>query len=165
MIRLHTNKGAIDIELDHENAPKSSENFIAYVDSGHYDNTIFHRVIPGFMVQGGGFTEDMQQKPSGTPIENEAANGLANDTGTLSMARTSDPHSATSQFFINVNDNKFLNKDQSPDGWGYAVFAKVVAGMETVMEMSTLPTGNRMGHGDVPLEAIIIERAEKIDSE
>lgn len=164
MIILKTNKGTIEIELDHENAPETCKNFLDYVDSGQYDNTIFHRCIPGFMVQGGGFSEDMQQKPTSKAIANEADNGLTNDTGTLAMARTGDPHSATCQFFVNVNDNTFLNHTaKSPDGWGYCVFAKVVEGMDIVMEMSTVPTGNVGGHGDVPLEVITIESAENTD--
>ncbi len=165
MIRLHTNKGIIDIELDHDKAPKSCENFLSYVDSGHYDNTIFHRVIPSFMVQGGGMTEDMSQKPTQKSIENEAANGLTNDLGTVAMARTSDPHSATSQFFINVNTNTFLNHTApTADGWGYCVFGKVVSDMDVVMQICTTPTGNVAGHGDVPMEAIIIERAERVEA-
>lgn len=164
MVKLNTSKGTIEIELDTENAPATCKNFLDYVDKGQYDNTIFHRVIPGFMVQGGGFAKDMQQKPTGEQIENEADNGLKNDNGTLAMARTGDPHSATCQFFINVNDNTFLNHTaKSPDGWGYCVFAKVVTGMDIVMEMSTVPTGTVSGHGDVPLEAITIDSAERSD--
>lgn len=165
MIRLHTNKGVIDIELNHEKAPASCDNFLSYVDSGHYDNTIFHRVIPGFMVQGGGFTADMKQKPTQAQIDNEADNGLTNVTGTLAMARTSDPHSATSQFFINVNDNAFLNHTgKNSQGWGYCVFGEVVSDMDVVMDICTMPTGNVGGHGDVPMEPITIERAEKLDA-
>ena len=165
MIRLHTNKGAIDIELNEKLAPISCRNFLQYVDSGHFDNTIFHRVIPSFMVQGGGFTADMQQKSTATAIENEADNGLTNDTGTVAMARTGDPHSATSQFFINVNDNEFLNHSgKNQQGWGYCVFGKVVSDMSVVIEMSTVPTGTSGSHSDVPVEPIIIERAEKLDS-
>lgn len=165
MVKLNTNKGTIEIELYDDKAPASCENFLNYVDSGQYDNTIFHRVIPSFMVQGGGFTADMKQKPTGSPIENEADNGLTNDIGTLAMARTGDPHSATCQFFINVKDNTFLNhtgKDQQ--GWGYCVFGKVVSGMEIVMEMSMAPTGNVAGYADVPLEAIVIESVERTDT-
>lgn len=160
MITLNTNKGTIKVELDTDKAPATCENFLSYLDSGHYNGTVFHRVIPSFMVQGGGFSEDMQQKSTNKPVDNEADNGLLNDTGTLAMARTADPHSATSQFFINVNDNTFLNHtEKSPNGWGYCVFGKVVEGMDVVMEMSTVPTGNMGGHGDVPLEPLIIESA------
>ncbi len=158
MVTVTTNHGVFKIELNAELAPKTCANFLEYVNSGHYDNTLFHRVIPGFMVQGGGFTEDMAQKPTGANVDNEADNGLTNDVGTIAMARTSDPHSATSQFFVNVNDNAFLNhtgKNQS--GWGYCVFGKVTEGMEVVMEISMVPTGNRSGHGDVPLESVIIQ--------
>ncbi len=161
MIKLHTNKGTIEIELDKEKAPNTCENFLNYVKNGQYDNTIFHRVIPGFMIQGGGFTDDMQQKPTGSPIDNEADNGLENLTGTLAMARTGDPHSATCQFFINVNDNSFLNHTgKTQDGWGYCVFAKVTAGMDIVMAISMETTGNVGGHGDVPVEAITITSVE-----
>ena len=164
MITLNTNKGAIVIELNDEKAPVTCENFRTYVNSGHYDGTIFHRVIPGFMIQGGGFTADMQQKSTNAAIDNEADNGLANDTGTLAMARTGDPHSATAQFFINVNDNTFLNHtEKSPNGWGYCVFGKVVDGMDVVMEMSTVPTGNQGGHGDVPMDALVIESVVSSD--
>lgn len=162
MVKLNTNKGTIEIELNHELAPATCENFLKYIDSGQYNNTIFHRVIPSFMVQGGGFLQDMQQKSTNKPIANEADNGLKNDTGTLAMARTGDPHSATCQFFINVNDNAFLNHSgKTPEGWGYCVFAKVTSGMDIVMAMSTEPTGNVGGHGDVPLQPLIIESAEK----
>src|SRR5512146_1204813 len=133
MIRLHTNYGVIGIELDEARAPETAKNFLAYVESGHYANTVFHRVIDGFMIQGGGFEPGMQQKPTGAPIKNEAGNGLKNDRYTLAMARTNDPHSATAQFFINVADNDFLNHTgQNPQGWGYCVFAKVVAGQDVV---------------------------------
>lgn len=166
MIRLHTNKGPIDIALDETRAPISCKNFIEYVDSGHFDNTIFHRIIPSFMVQGGGFTAEMQQKSAGTPIENEADNGLTNDTGTVAMARTGDPHSATCQFFINVNDNEFLNHSgKTPDGWGYCVFGKVVSDMDLIMEISMVPTANAGPHSNVPVEPIVIERTEKLDSQ
>jgi len=164
MIRITTNKGPIDIELNEELAPKSSANFLSYLKSGHYSNTVFHRCIPGFMIQGGGMDESMQQKPTSPTIENEADNGLKNDTGTVAMARTGDPHSASSQFFINVNDNTFLNHTgKTPENWGYCVFAKVVAGMDLVMEVSMTPTGNKNGHGDVPVEPVIITKMEKID--
>ena len=165
MIRLHTNKGAIDIELNEELAPISCRNFLEYVESGHFDNTIFHRVIPSFMVQGGGFTVDMQQKSTAAAIENEADNGLTNDTGTVAMARTGDPHSATSQFFINVNDNEFLNHSgKNQQGWGYCVFGKVVSDMDIVIGMSTVPTGTSGSYSDVPVEPIVIERVENLDS-
>ncbi len=165
MIILNTNKGTIIVELDSDKAPATCENFLSYLDSGHYNGTVFHRVIPSFMVQGGGFSEDMQQKPTNKPVDNEADNGLLNDTGTLAMARTADPHSATSQFFINVNDNSFLNHtEKSPNGWGYCVFGKVVEGMDVVMEMSTVPTGNMGGHGDVPVEPLVIESAVRDDA-
>lgn len=163
MIRITTNKGDIDIELNTAEAPKSCENFLQYVESGHYSNTIFHRCIPGFMVQGGGMDTDMNQKPTKATIENEADNGLKNVTGSLAMARTGDPHSASCQFFINVNDNDFLNHTaKNPQGWGYCVFAKVTAGMELVMDMSMTPTGNHGGHENVPLETIVIEKMEQI---
>lgn len=165
MITLKTNKGDIVIELNEAKAPVSCENFKNYVANGHYDGTIFHRVIPGFMVQGGGFSPDMQQKKTSDTIVNEADNGLQNQTGTLAMARTADPHSATAQFFINVNDNQFLNHtEKSQNGWGYCVFGKVSEGMDIVMEMSTVPTGNVGGHGDVPVEPLIIESAVNSDN-
>ncbi len=159
MFTLKTNYGDINIELDYENAPLSAANFAEYANSGFFDGTIFHRVIDGFMVQGGGFTEDMQQKTGNAPIQNEADNGLTNDTGTLAMARTSDPHSASSQFFINVSDNSFLNHSgKNPQGWGYAVFGKVADGMDTVNKIKGLATGNRAGHGDVPTETVTIDK-------
>ena len=161
MIKLHTNFGVIGIELDAEKAPESAKNFLAYAEAGHYDNTIFHRVIPGFMVQGGGFAPGMKQKPCEDPIKNEADNGLKNDKYTLAMARTSDPHSATAQFFINVSDNGFLNfKAQNSSGWGYCVFGKVVEGQDIVDQIEGVKTGNAGGHQDVPKEDVIIERAE-----
>ena len=161
MIKLHTNFGVIGIELDAEKAPESAKNFLAYAETGHYDNTIFHRVIPGFMVQGGGFAPGMKQKPCEDPIKNEADNGLKNDKYTLAMARTSDPHSATAQFFINVSDNGFLNfKAQNSSGWGYCVFGKVVEGQDVVDQIEGVKTGNAGGHQDVPKEDVIIERAE-----
>ena len=164
MIKMTTSLGSIEIELYPDTAPASVENFLAYVNSGFYDGTIFHRVIPGFMVQGGGFTGDMQQKSTGDPIVNEADNGLANDKGTLAMARTPDPDSATAQFFINLVDNDFLNfKSKTPQGWGYAVFGKVTSGMDVVEAMARVQTGNVGHHGDVPLEPITIEKAEVID--
>jgi len=164
MIKITTNKGPIELKLNPELAPKSCENFLQYVKSGHYENTIFHRCIPGFMVQGGGMDSDMQQKPTSAKIENEADNGLKNTSGSVAMARTNDPHSATSQFFINVNDNEFLNHTtKTPTGWGYCVFAEVTSGMDLVMEFSMAPTGNHGGHENVPLEAIIIEKIEALD--
>lgn len=161
MIKLHTNFGVIGLELDHEKAPKTAANFEQYVRDGFYDGTIFHRVIDGFMIQGGGFDADMQQKETREPIENEAANGLKNDRYTIAMARTMQPHSASAQFFINVKDNDFLNHTK-PDlhGWGYAVFGKVVEGTEVVDEIKGVKTGNRAGHQDVPLEPVVITKAE-----
>ena len=161
MIRFTTNKGVIDIELDHEHAPKSSANFEQYVRDGFYDGTIFHRVIKGFMIQGGGFERGMKEKATRAPIENEAANGLKNNKYTIAMARTSDPHSAPSQFFINVADNDFLNHTApNPQGWGYAVFGKVTAGQNVVDEIARVPTSTRGFYGDVPVDDIVIEKAE-----
>jgi peptidyl-prolyl cis-trans isomerase B (cyclophilin B) len=161
IVILNTNFGSITLELDAEKAPKSVDNFVTYAESGHYDGTIFHRVIDGFMIQGGGFTQDMQQKPTNAPIENEANNGLKNDNGTVAMARTMDPHSATSQFFINVKDNDFLNfSSESPQGWGYAVFGKVTDGMDVVNKIKGVATGNHGPHGDVPQEPVIITSVE-----
>ena len=160
MIKLHTNFGVIAIELDEDKAPETAKNFIAYVQAGHYDNTIFHRVIPGFMIQGGGMEPGMAQKPTDAPIENEANNGLKNSTYTLAMARTGDPHSATAQFFINVADNGFLNHTApSMQGWGYAVFGKVIAGSEVVDKIKAVKTGKKGFHDDVPKEDVIIEKA------
>ncbi len=162
-VELHTNHGVIRIELDAEKAPLSAENFLSYVRKGHYDGTVFHRVINGFMIQGGGFEAGMKQKPTDTPIQNEASNGLKNDTYTLAMARTSDPHSATAQFFINVANNDFLNfKSQTPQGWGYAVFGKVVAGTEVVDKIKGVKTGRRGFHDDVPLDDVVIEKAVEV---
>ena len=160
-VELHiANHGVITIELDAEKAPKSAENFLAYVKKGHYDNTIFHRVIPGFMVQGGGFEPGMKQKGTDAPIDNEANNGLKNDKYTLAMARTNDPHSATAQFFINVVDNAFLNHTApSAQGWGYAVFGKVVKGTEIVDKLKAVKTGRKGFHDDVPVEDLVIEKA------
>jgi len=153
-------QGTITLELDRAKAPKSVENFIGYVKSGHYDNTVFHRVIPGFMVQGGGFEPGMTQKPTGAEIENEANNGLKNDKYTVAMARTSAPHSATAQFFINIADNGFLNHTApSAQGWGYAVFGKVIAGTEVVDKIKAIKTGRKGFHDDVPLEDVVIEKA------
>ena len=159
-VELHiAGMGVITIELDAEKAPKSAENFLAYVNKGHYDRTIFHRVIDGFMIQGGGFEPGMTQKPTDAPIDNEANNGLKNDKYTLAMARTQAPHSATAQFFINVSDNDFLNhKSPSPQGWGYAVFGKVVSGMDVVEKIKGVKTGRRGYHDDVPVDTITIER-------
>jgi peptidyl-prolyl cis-trans isomerase B (cyclophilin B) len=161
MVNLHTNHGIISIELDAAKAPVTTENFLAYVKSGHYDNTVFHRVIDGFMIQGGGFEPGMSQKSTGTPIKNEADNQLKNDRYTVAMARTGDPHSATAQFFINVGDNDFLNyKASNAQGWGYCVFGKVTAGTEVVDKIKGVKTGNRAGHQDVPVEDVIITKAE-----
>jgi len=159
-VDLQTNKGTIRIELDETNAPESSKNFLAYVQKGHYDGTVFHRVIKGFMVQGGGFEAGMKQKPTDAPIQNEASNGLKNDKYTLAMARTSDPHSATAQFFINAAKNDFLNfKSESSSGWGYAVFGKVVSGQDVVDAIEGVKTGRKGFHDDVPLEDVVIEKA------
>ncbi|HET7548229.1 MAG TPA: peptidylprolyl isomerase [Usitatibacter sp.] len=160
-VKLTTSMGPIVIQLDKEKAPVTTENFAKYVDSGHYDGTIFHRVIDGFMIQGGGFDKDMRQKPTQAPIKNEAANGLKNDKYTLAMARTGDPNSATAQFFINVKDNDFLNySSPTPQGWGYAVFGKVVEGQATVDQIAKVATGNRGMHQNVPNEPVVIEKAE-----
>lgn len=159
MITLHTNHGDIVIELNTEKAPKTCENFLSYARDGFYEGTIFHRVINGFMIQGGGFDKNMQQKKVQAPIENEADNGLKNDCYTLAMARTMDPHSATAQFFINVKDNSFLNfSGKNAQGWGYAVFAKVIAGTDVVDKIKTVKTGNSGMHQDVPVDAVIIEK-------
>lgn len=161
MVNLHTNFGIISLELDAEKAPKTVENFLAYVKDAHYDNTVFHRVIGNFMIQGGGFEPGMKQKDVRAPIDNEAANGLKNKRGTIAMARTNDPHSATAQFFINVVDNDFLDfKSPSGSGWGYCVFGKVVEGMDVVDAIRKVKTGNKGFHSDVPLEDVIIEKAE-----
>ena len=163
-VELHIAElGVITIELDAKNAPKSTANFLSYVEKGHYNNTVFHRVIPGFMVQGGGFEPGMTQKPSDAPIENEANNGLKNNTYTLAMARTQAPHSATAQFFINVADNDFLNHTApSLQGWGYAVFGKVIKGTDIVDQIKVMPTGRKGFHDDVPQEDVIIEKAVAI---
>ncbi len=163
MIVLHTNHGDITIELNYDKAPKSSKNFEAYVESGFYNGLVFHRVINGFMIQGGGFEPGMTQKESNDPIENEADNGLTNEIGTLAMARTMDPHSASSQFFINVGNNGFLNhKSKTTNGWGYAVFGKVTAGIDVVNKIKEVATTTKSGHQDVPVEDVIIESAEII---
>ena len=163
MIKLHTNFGIIALELDAGKAPKTAQNFIDYVTAGHYDNTIFHRVINGFMIQGGGFEPGMKQKDTQAPIKNEADNGLKNDVYTIAMARTNDPHSATAQFFINVKNNDFLNHTSpSASGWGYCVFGKVVEGTEVVDQIKGVKTGRSGFHQDVPVEDVIIERAEVV---
>ncbi|GGP51426.1 peptidyl-prolyl cis-trans isomerase [Shewanella algicola] len=157
MVTLHTNFGDITLQLDAEKAPLTVANFMKYVEEGFYDNTIFHRVIDGFMIQGGGFTEDMGQKRCNEAVKNEASNGLSNRKGTVAMARTSDPHSATAQFFININDNTFLDfKSETSQGWGYCVFGEVVEGLDVVEKIKAVATGNRGMHQDVPLEAVII---------
>ena len=158
-VNMETSAGTIKLELDGNKAPQTVENFVAYAKAGHYDGTIFHRVIAGFMIQGGGFDTDMKQKPTNPPIKNEADNGLKNTDGTIAMARTNDPHSATAQFFINVKDNGFLDHTApNPRGWGYAVFGKVVDGMDVVRSIEQVKTGNRAGHGDVPLESVVINK-------
>jgi cyclophilin family peptidyl-prolyl cis-trans isomerase len=157
MVVFSTNYGDFTLELYPDKAPVTVENFLSYVDSGFFDGTIFHRVIPGFVIQGGGFTEDMQQKPTQAPIKNEADNGLKNLRGTLSMARTSDINSATSQFFVNLKDNAFL--DHGTRDFGYAVFAKVIDGMDVIDKIAAVPTGNRGGHQDVPREPVIVKSA------
>jgi len=160
-VKLTTSMGPITLQLDKEKAPVTVENFAKYVDSGHYNGTIFHRVIDGFMVQGGGFDKDMHQKPTQAPIKNEAANGLKNDKYTVAMARTGVRDSATAQFFINVKDNAFLNySGESAQGWGYAVFGKVVEGQDVVDKITKVATGNSGGHQNVPLQAVVIEKAE-----
>lgn len=161
MVRLETNMGEILLELDDEKAPKTVANFLEYVGKGHYDGTIFHRVIDGFMIQGGGMTADMKEKPTGAPIENEADNGLANAAYTLAMARTSDPHSATAQFFINVKNNEFLNHTaKTGSGWGYAVFGKVAKGQGVVNKIKGVKTGRKGMHDDVPVDPVEIIKAE-----
>jgi len=159
-VELQTSKGNIKIELDEAKAPESVRNFVDHVKRGHYDGTVFHRVIKGFMIQGGGFEPGMKQKATGAPIRNEASNGLKNARYTLAMARTSDPHSATAQFFINAADNAFLDhKSESSQGWGYAVFGRVIEGTEVVDAIEKVQTGSKSGHGDVPLEDVTIQRA------
>jgi peptidyl-prolyl cis-trans isomerase B (cyclophilin B) len=162
-VELDTNHGTIRIELDEERAPKSAANFIAYVEAGHYDNTVFHRVIRGFMIQGGGFEPGMKQKPTREPIANEANNGVKNARYTLAMARTSAPHSATAQFFINATDNAFLDfKSESPQGWGYAVFGRVIDGTDVVDRIEAVATGRRGMHDDVPVDDVVIRRASVV---
>ncbi len=161
MVKLKTNFGIIALELDAERAPGTVKNFLEYVESGFYSNTVFHRVIDGFMIQGGGFEPGMRQKPARSPIKNEADNGLKNERYTIAMARTSEPHSASSQFFINVKDNDFLDHTaQNAQGWGYCVFGKVVEGRDVVDKVKGVRTGKRGSHGDVPVEDVVIEKAE-----
>ncbi|NLD14771.1 MAG: peptidyl-prolyl cis-trans isomerase [Gammaproteobacteria bacterium] len=164
MIKLHTNHGVITLQLFADKAPETVANFIQYVKDGHYDNTIFHRVISNFMIQGGGFEPGMEQKGTRAPIKNEANNGLSNKTGTIAMARTMEPHSASAQFFINVKDNSFLDHSAPTiQGWGYTVFGEVVEGMDVVEAIKGVKTTNRAGHQDVPVEDVIIEKAEVIE--
>ncbi|HYQ39177.1 MAG TPA: peptidylprolyl isomerase [Pseudomonas sp.] len=163
MIKLHTNHGVITLKLFADKAPATAANFEQYVKDGHYDGTIFHRVIGNFMIQGGGFEPGMKQKSTRAPIKNEANNGLSNKVGTIAMARTMDPHSASAQFFINVADNTFLDHTApTTQGWGYAVFGEVVEGMDVVNKIKGVATGNRSGHGDVPVDDVIIEKAEVV---
>ncbi len=162
-VALDTSKGKIVLELFADKAPQTVSNFLTYVDAGFYDGTIFHRVIPGFMIQGGGFTVEMQQKETRPPIQNEADNGLQNERGTIAMARTPDPHSATAQFFINTVDNDFLNhKSKSPQSWGYTVFGRVVEGIDVVDEISRVKTASRSMHRDVPAEPVVIVSAKRL---
>jgi len=166
MVKLHTNFGTITLELDAEKAPVTVENFLNYVRSGFYNGTIFHRVISNFMIQGGGMEPGMKEKATNAPIKNEADNGLSNERGTIAMARTMEPHSASAQFFINVKDNKFLDhRSPTPDGWGYAVFGRVVDGMDVVDKIKDVATGNAGYHQDVPVEDVIIESAEVVEAE
>jgi peptidyl-prolyl cis-trans isomerase B (cyclophilin B) len=164
MVELHTNHGVIKLELNAEKAPKTVANFLNYVKSGHYDGTVFHRVIDGFMIQGGGFDAAMKQKPTEAPIDNEANNGLKNERGSIAMARTNDPHSASAQFFINVADNDFLNHSSpTPQGWGYAVFGKVVEGLDVVDKIKKVKTGSKGFHQDVPVDDVVIEKAVVVE--
>ncbi len=163
-VKLHTSQGDIVITLDPDKAPKSVENFLMYVKENFYNGTVFHRVIDGFMIQGGGFEPGLKQKPTNAPIDNEANNGLKNDKYTVAMARTSDPHSATSQFFINVANNDFLNfTSPTANGWGYAVFGKVTEGTDVVEKIKRVKTGNRAGYQNVPIDDVIIEKAEVLE--
>lgn len=163
MLRFTTNKGVFDVELNEAAAPKTCENFLQYVRSGFYNGTIFHRVIKGFMIQGGGFEPGLEQKTARDPIKNEAANGLKNDKYTIAMARTNDPHSATCQFFINVVDNSFLNHTApTPSGWGYAVFGKVVSGFDVIHAIEGVKTATRSWYSDVPVDDVVIEKVEEI---
>ncbi len=165
MVKLHTNHGVITLELDEERAPATVANFLEYVRDGHYDNTLFHRVIDGFMIQGGGFEPGMRQKPTRAPIRNEADNALKNEAYTIAMARTSDPHSATAQFFINVTDNAFLDHAApTQQGWGYCVFGRVTDGTDVVDRIKQVPTGRKGMHQDVPLDDVVIERAEIVSA-
>jgi peptidyl-prolyl cis-trans isomerase B (cyclophilin B) len=164
-VEMTTTFGSITLELDSEKAPKTVENFLSYVNDGFYNGTIFHRVIDNFMIQGGGFDANMQQKPTAEPIENEADNGLTNDRGTIAMARTMDPHSATAQFFINVKNNDFLNHSgKNMQGWGYAVFGRVISGDDVLDKIRAVSTGNLAGHQDVPTESVIIESVAVVDA-
>jgi peptidyl-prolyl cis-trans isomerase B (cyclophilin B) len=164
MIILHTSHGPVSVKLDFENTPISAQNFLDYAKSGHYEGTLFHRVIDGFMVQGGGLLPGMKEKSGKTPIENEADKGGKNNRGTLAMARTMEPHSATAQFFVNVADNDFLNfKSKSPQGWGYCVFGEVVEGMDVVDKIKGVKTTSRGGHQDVPADDVLIEKVEIIE--
>ena len=164
MIKLHTNHGVITLKMFADKAPETVANFIQYVKAGHYDNTIFHRVISNFMIQGGGFDTDMKEQATRDSIKNEANNGVSNKVGTVAMARTMDPHSASAQFFINVNDNEFLDHSApTTQGWGYAVFGEVVDGFDVVTAIKNVKTGSRNGHQDVPAEDVIIEKAEFIE--
>jgi peptidyl-prolyl cis-trans isomerase B (cyclophilin B) len=163
MVKLHTNMGTITLELDDEKAPDTVANFLQYVNDGHYTNTVFHRVIDGFMIQGGGFEPGMKQKPTRQPVKNEAENKLKNDAYTVAMARTPDPHSATAQFFINVSNNDFLNfKAPTAEGWGYCVFGRVSDGTEVVDKIRRVKTGNRGQHQDMPVYDVVIEKAEVV---
>lgn len=164
-VEIRTNMGAVTLELYPENAPVTVENFLQYVKDGHYNGTIFHRVIPGFMVQGGGFTPDMREKPTRAPIKNEAGNGLRHAAGMVAMARTPDPHSATAQFFINLAENPALDfRAATRDGYGYCVFGKVVSGMEVVNRIAKVGTGTKPPHGDVPLKPVVIESVRRLDA-
>ncbi len=165
MVIIRTTFGDIKLELNAEKAPKTVANFLGYAGEGHYDGTIFHRVIDNFMIQGGGFDADMQQRACGDPVDNEADNGLKNDFGTVAMARTTDPHSATAQFFINVKDNDFLNHSgKSMQGWGYTVFGKVIEGSDVLDKIRAVATGSCNGHQDVPVDPIIIEKVQVVDA-
>ena len=165
LVMLKTTMGDITLELDHDAAPKTVDNFLKYVNEGHYNDTIFHRVISGFMIQGGGMNKDMKEKSTAAPIENEAKNGLKNNKYTVAMARTGEPHSATSQFFVNTKDNDFLNfTGENPRGWGYAVFGRVVKGQDVVDKIEAVNTTSRSFHDDVPVEAVIITSAELLES-
>lgn len=163
-VRMETSSGTLVLQLDAKNAPETTKNFLIYVDDGFYDGTIFHRVIKGFMIQGGGYDRDFKQRPTLPPIQNEADNGLKNERGTIAMARTGDPHSATAQFFINSVDNDFLDhREKSPQGWGYAVFGKVVEGLEVIDAISGVATGGHGPHSDVPQSQILILKAERVE--